>query len=365
MKMKEESEKTGLKLNIQNTKIMASSPITSWANRWGNNETVTDFIFSGSKITADGDCSHEIKRLAPWNKSYDKPRCYIKKQRHYFASEGLYSQSYDFSSSHVWIWELDHKEGWVLMNCGVGEDSWESLGLQEIKAVNTKRYQSWIFIGRTDVEAETPIFWPPDAKNWLIRKDLDVGKDWGQKEKGTTEDEMAGWHHGLDGHGFEQIPVAGDGQGGLVCWSQWGHKESDMADRLNWYFNSTYRCIHMVCLLFYLWHTQGPFMLWQMARCHLFLAESYSIVCVCVCLYITSTLSTYLPKGTFRVFLYLSYTAMNRVHISFCIISVFVFFRQIPGSGMSGLYDSSFLNTLRNLFSVFFSGCTCISVNSV
>ena len=101
MKMKEESEKAGLKLNIQNMKIMAS--INSWANRWGNNETVTDFIFSGSKITADGDCSHEIKRLAPWNKSYDQPRCYIKKQRHYFASEGLYSQSYDFSSSHVWI----------------------------------------------------------------------------------------------------------------------------------------------------------------------------------------------------------------------------------------------------------------------
>ena len=86
---------------------------------------------------------------------------------------------------------------------------------------------------------------------------------------------------------------------------------------------------------------------------------------VCVCLYITCTLSTYLSKGTFQVFLYLSYTAMNRVHISFCIISVFVFFRQIPGSGMSGLYDSSFLNTLRNLFSVFYSGCTCISVNSV
>ena len=184
MKMKEESEKAGfLKLNIQNMKIMASSPITSWASRWGNNETVTDFIFSGSKITADGDWSHEIKRLAPWNNSYDKPRCYIKKQRHYFASEGLYSQSYDFSSSHVWMWELDHKEGWVLMNCGVGEDSWESLGLQEIKPVNTKRYQSWIFIGRTDVEAETPILWPPDAKNWLIRKDLDVGKE-GRRRRG-------------------------------------------------------------------------------------------------------------------------------------------------------------------------------------
>ena len=115
--------------------------------------------------------------------SYDQPRQHVKKQRQYFANKGPSSQVYDFSSSHVWMWELDHKEGWVLMNCGVGEDSWESLGLQEIKPVNTKRYQSWIFIGRTDVESETPILWPPDAKNWLIRKDLDVGKE-GRRRKG-------------------------------------------------------------------------------------------------------------------------------------------------------------------------------------
>ena len=91
------------------------------------------------------------------------------------------------------------------MNSGVAEESWESLGLQEIKSVNTKRYQSWIFIGRTDVEAETPILWPPDAKNWLIRKDPDAGKDWGQEEKGTREDEMVGWHYWLDGHEFVQL----------------------------------------------------------------------------------------------------------------------------------------------------------------
>ena len=113
---------------------MASGPITSWQIDGETMETVTDFIFWGSKITADGDCSHEIKTLAPWKKSYDQPRQHIKKQRHYFANKGLSSQSYVFSSSHVWMWELDYKENsaeeLMLLNCGVGEDSWESLGLQ-------------------------------------------------------------------------------------------------------------------------------------------------------------------------------------------------------------------------------------------
>ena len=190
------------------------------------------------------------------------------------------------------------------MNSGVAEDSWESLGLQEIKWVNTKRYQSWIFIGRTDVEAETPILWPPDAKNWLIRKDPDAGKDWGQEEK--DERGWDGWMALLTRWTWVcATPVVGDRQGGLACCNPWDRKESDMTERLNWIFNSTYGCIHMVFLSFYLWHTQGPFMLSQMARFHLFLVELYSIVCVCV--YITSTLYTYLPNGTFRVFLYLSY----------------------------------------------------------
>jgi len=103
MKVKEESEKAGLKLNIQKTKIMASGPITSWQIDGETMETVTDFIFLGSKITVDGDCNHEIKTLAPWKKSYDKPRQHIKKQRHYFADKGPYSQSYGFSSSHIWM----------------------------------------------------------------------------------------------------------------------------------------------------------------------------------------------------------------------------------------------------------------------
>ena len=135
MKVKEESEKVGLKLNIQKTKIMASGPITSWEIDGATVETVADFIFLGSKITADGDCSYEIKRpLAPWKKSYGQPRQHIKKQKHYFANKVLSSESYGFSSSYVWMWELDCEESWteklMLLNCGVGEDSWEFLGLQ-------------------------------------------------------------------------------------------------------------------------------------------------------------------------------------------------------------------------------------------
>ena len=117
MKVKEESEKVGLKLSIQKMKIMATSPITSWQIDGEAMETVTDFIFLGSKITADGDCSQEITRLpAPWKKSSDQPRQHIKKQRYYFANKGPSSRSYGFSSSHVWTWELDHKEGWTLKN---------------------------------------------------------------------------------------------------------------------------------------------------------------------------------------------------------------------------------------------------------
>ena len=118
----------------------------------------------------------------------------------------------------------------MLLNCGVGEDSWESLGLQGDQT-NPKGDQSWIFIGRTD--AEVPILWPLDVSSQLIRKDLDDGKDWRQEERGTTEDEMVGWYHHHIGHEFEQAPGDGEGQGSLVCYSPWGHKESDMIEWLN------------------------------------------------------------------------------------------------------------------------------------
>ena len=241
-------------------------------------ETVTDFIFLGSKITADA-----MKLKAPWKKSYDKPRKHIKKQRNYFANKGpssrsyrrrqwhptpgllpgesqgpgslvgcclrvaqsltrlkwlsssSSSQSYGFSSSHVWTWELDHKESWVPTNCClwtvVLEKILESpLDSKEIKPVNPKGNQPWIFTERADAEAEVPLLWPPDAKNWLTGKD----PDWRQEEKGTTEDEMVGWHHWFYGHEFEQAPGVGDGQGGLMCCSPWGCRlRHDWATELN------------------------------------------------------------------------------------------------------------------------------------
>ena len=162
--------------------------------------------------------------LAPWKRSYDKPRQHIKKQRHYFANKGPSSQSYGFSSSHVWMWELDYKKSWAPKNwcfwTVILEKTLERpLDCKEIQPVNPKENQSWIFIGRTDDEAETLILWPPDAKNWLLGKDPDAGKEWRQEENGTTEDEMVGWHHRLDTHECEQALRVGDRQGSLECCS--------------------------------------------------------------------------------------------------------------------------------------------------
>ena len=137
------------------------------------------------------------------------------------------------------MWELDYKESWALKNwcfsTVVLEKTLESpLDCKESQPVHPKGDQSWVFTGRTDAEAEAPILWPPHMKSWFIRKDSDAGRDWGQEEKGTTEDEMAGWHHRLDGHEFEWTRRVGDGQGGLACCSSWGCKESDTTEQLNW-----------------------------------------------------------------------------------------------------------------------------------
>jgi len=177
--------------------------------------------------------------FAPCKKSYDQPRQHIKKQRYYFPNKAPSSQSYVFSSSHVWMQELDYKESWVPKNwcfwTVVLEKTLESpLDCKEIKTFNPKGNQCWIFIGRTDTEAESPIFWPPDVKKWLIWKDPDVGKDWRQEEKGTTKNEMVGWHHRVDGHEFKQFLGVGDGQGSLVCCSPRGHKKLDRTEWLNW-----------------------------------------------------------------------------------------------------------------------------------
>ena len=198
MKVKEDREKAVLKLNIQKMKIMASGPITSWQMDGGNMETVTDFIFLVSKMNVDGDCSHEIKKShVPLKNSYDQPRRCIRKQRYHFANKSPYSQSYGFSSSQVWMWELDYKgwgpKNWCFWTVVLEKTLEGPLDCKGIQPVHPKGNQSWIFIGRTGAETEAPIFWPPDVKNWLIRKDPDSGKDWGQEEKGATEDEMVGW----------------------------------------------------------------------------------------------------------------------------------------------------------------------------
>ena len=148
-------------------------------------------------------------------------------------------KAYGFSIGHVWMWELDYKESWPLENrcfwTVVLDKTLESpLDCKEIQPVHPEGDQSWVFIGRTDVEPETPILWPPDAKSWLVGKGPDAGKDWGQEEKGMTEDEMVGWHHGLSGYGFGWTLGVGDGQGGLMCCDSRGRKVSDMTERLNW-----------------------------------------------------------------------------------------------------------------------------------
>ena len=162
MKVKEESEKVGLKLSIQKTKTMASCPIMSWQIDGEMMETVTDFIILGSKITADGDCSHEIKTLAPWKKSYDRPRQNIKKQRHYFTNKGLTSQSYGFSSSQVWMWELDHKESEVAQSCPTLSDPMDcSLPGSSAHGIFQARVLEW------DTIAFSKESWVP--KNWCFR----------------------------------------------------------------------------------------------------------------------------------------------------------------------------------------------------
>ena len=185
---------------------MASSPITSWQIDGGR---VADFILGGSKITADGDCSQETKRCLLLGRKVMTNLDSILKSRDITLPTKVYLvKAMVFFSGHVWMWELDCEESWELKNwcfwTVVLEKTLESpLDCKDIQPVHPKGDQSWVFIGRTDVEAETPIFWSPDAKSWLIWKDPDAGKDWRQEEKGTTENEVVGWHHQLNGHEFK------------------------------------------------------------------------------------------------------------------------------------------------------------------
>ena len=202
-------------------------------------ETVTDFILLSSKITADGDCSHQVKRclllgkkamtnLDSMLKIRDVP---LPTKSHLIKTMVFPVVMYGCES-----WTIKKDEGWRTDAFELW--CWRRLlrvPWTAIKPVNPKGNQSWIFIGRTDAEAEAPILWSPDVKSWLISKDPDAGKDWGQEEKGMTEDEMVGWHHWLYGHEFKQALGAGDGQGSLAqLYSPWGRKESDTTERLNW-----------------------------------------------------------------------------------------------------------------------------------
>ena len=194
-------------------------------HRWGKSGTLPDFQ-EVSKINVYPDCRHEIKRQLLFGRNAMNNLDSILKSKHCFANKGPSSQSYGFSSSQVWMWELDYKESWMLKNwcfwTVVLEKTLESpLDCKEIKPVKSKGNQSWIFVGRT--EAEAPILWPPDVKSQLIGKDPNAGKDWGQ-EKEVTEDEMDRWHHWLNWHEFEQTLGDSEGQGSLECGSPWGHR---------------------------------------------------------------------------------------------------------------------------------------------
>ena len=248
---------------------MASGPITSWQIKGEKVEAVTDFPFLGSKTTEYGNCSHEIRWLLLCRKTITNLDSVLKSE-----DITLMSQGCGLSSSLIWMWaaaaaakslqscqtlcdpidgsplgssvpgilqarvELGHKEGWVPKNwcfqTVVLEKTLESLlDSKEIKPVSPKGNLPLLLIGRTDAEAEAPILWPPDAKSWLIGKDPDAGEDQRQEEKRTTEDEMVGWHHWLNGHEFGQALEDGEGQGSLACCSPWGCKELDRTWQLN------------------------------------------------------------------------------------------------------------------------------------
>ena len=207
------------------------------ANRWGKWKQWQTLFLGGSKITVDGDCSHEIKRLLLLGRKAMTNLDSFKKQRHCFANKGPSSQSYGFSISHVWMWELDYKESWALKNWCF----WTVVLEKTLESPWTARRSNQSILKEISPEYSLEglmlklklQYFGVDVKNWLIGKDPVAGKDWRQEEKEMTEGEMVGWHHQLDGHEFEQTSRVGNGQGSLVCYSPWGHKNQTCLS--NWF----------------------------------------------------------------------------------------------------------------------------------
>ena len=236
MKVEEESEKVGFKLHIQKPKIIAFDPITSWEIDGGKMNTVTDLFSWAPKSLRTETEVMKLKDACSWEENYTKSRQCIKKQRRHFADKGPSSQRYGFSNSHVWMWELDHKEGWALRNwcfwTVVLEKTHENpLDAKESKPVNPKGNQLWIFIGRTCVEAEALILWPHKANSscWKSPRCWERLKAGGE---GNQEHGLAGRHNQVSGHEFAQAPRDSEGQGSLVCCSPWGHKNQTQLS--NW-----------------------------------------------------------------------------------------------------------------------------------
>ena len=205
-------------------------------NRWGYNGNTESLYFLGSKITADGDCSHEMKRhLLLGRKAMTKLDSILKSRDITLLTKVCLMKVMVFPGVMYGCenWTMKKAEH-LRIDAYIREDSWESLGLQGNPTSPSWRNSVLKFNGRADVEAEIPILWSPNEKNWLIWKDPAAGKDWRQEEKGTTKDEMVRWHHQLDSHEFEQAPGVGDGQGSLACCSPWSLKELDTTEWLNW-----------------------------------------------------------------------------------------------------------------------------------
>ena len=214
---------------------MASGPITSWEIDRETVETVSDFIFGGSKITADGDCSHEIKR-----RLFLERKVMTNTDNMFKSRDITLPTKVHLVKAMVFPVVMYGYESWIVKKAECRRidafELWCWRRLLRVPWTARRSSQSILkeIFGRTNAKAETPVLWPPHVKSWLIGKDSDAGRDWGQEEKGTTEDEMAGWHHRLDGREFEWTPGVGDGQEGLACCDSWGRKESDTTERLNW-----------------------------------------------------------------------------------------------------------------------------------